>query len=205
MKKTILIGLVLVLVSAGFLSAQARFGLKVAGGLSSYTGSDWNDVTDLSSIVDNKLGFSYGGGVLLNVAFSKMFSIQPEILYSSLTGGRTFPDYDYNYEWRENTLEVPVYLQLGFPVGNGKFLIMGGPDFFYTFGEIKYKDSDGYETSVAASDDMDNLFRIGFAAGIGYEVNNIQFAALYKRALSSQLDSFEIHNQNMTLEIAYLF
>jgi outer membrane protein with beta-barrel domain len=205
MKKSVLLVLLLVFVSIVFLGAQISGGLKIAGGMSSYSGDDWKNVIASNIDLENSLGFSYGGGLFLNIAFTENLSIQPEVLYSSLTGGGRYPAYEYDFEYREHVIEAPVYLQIGLPIGKGKFLIMGGPDFFYTFGDIKLKDSDGSVDSWPASEDYDSLFRMGFAAGIGYTINKIQLAAVYKRALTSVSDTFDLQNQNISFELGLLF
>ncbi|MDC7234441.1 MAG: outer membrane beta-barrel protein [Spirochaetales bacterium] len=204
MKKSSLLLILLIVFSTSALSAQPRLGLKLAGGLSSYTGEDWNNTTDSMTGVENKAGFSFSAGALLFLPVGGFLALQPEVLYSSLTGGR-IDSYSNYIEWREQALEVPVYLLLGLPLNNGRVFVMGGPDMLYSFGNVTFTDVDGNQEKYPVDEDVDNRFRLGYAAGAGFQGQSLQFAVLYKRSLKSQYNDFELYNQNISVELGILF
>ncbi len=198
--------LAILLACAGTVSADAGFGIKGGVGLSSYTGADWSDFV-ASQGANNKMGFSFSAGIFAELYFTQSFGIEADFLYSSLTRG--YKAGDSYVEYRENIFEVPVYLKYAIPVGNGKVVIMGGPDFFYTFGDISMiLDLGVYGSgsdSAPASDLYENLFRIGVAGGIGYETESYRFAGLYKRTLTEAVSDYSRHSQNFALELGYKF
>lgn len=96
-----------------FAMAQTfSFGPKAGINISNYSGGDINS--------DAKVGYHIGG--LLNFGFGEIFSIQPEVLFS--TQGAKVENAGSKTNYKINYLNVPVMLK--FRIANG-FYIEGGP------------------------------------------------------------------------------
>ncbi|WP_066835398.1 porin family protein [Rufibacter ruber] len=162
--------------SISFAQAQngPRVGIKAGVSYSNLSGD-----LDNQDIYDNKFGFT--GGLTANFPLTSdgFLSIQPELLYtqkgyqySDEKFSRAGVDYKYKGDVNFNYLELPVLLR----VNAGGLFFEGGPQLSYLLGvrnntEIqvggnKYEDKD-----VIDKDDLSEL-EIGYAAGIGYQLQN---------------------------------
>ncbi len=104
---------VLMVTLSTFAMAQTfSFGPKAGINISNYSGGDINS--------DAKVGYHIGG--LLNFGFGEIFSIQPEVLFS--TQGAKVENAGSKTNYKINYLNVPVMLK--FRIANG-FYIEGGP------------------------------------------------------------------------------
>ena len=98
---------------AKFTFAQTfSFGPKAGVNVSNYSGGDINS--------DAKLGYHLGG--LLNFGFGEIFSIQPEVLFS--TQGAKVENAGSKKDYKINYLNVPIMLK--FRIASG-FYIEAGP------------------------------------------------------------------------------
>ncbi|MDC7240717.1 MAG: outer membrane beta-barrel protein [Spirochaetales bacterium] len=207
MKKNLLVLLVLI-AGADIVSADVGFGIKNSIGLSSFTGSDWKDVLYWND-ADNKTGISYSAGFFIDFS-GDYFGFQIDILYSSITAGVKAKDSEWSgyewIEWRENLIEVPLYLKLGFPVGQkGKVVFMGGPNILYTIGSITETYDDGYGYVFPWDELYDFPLKFGIAVGIGYENRHFRTALIYKKTITEAVADYNRHNQNFGMEIGYRF
>ena len=150
MKKVIL-SLALVAGIAATANAQARIGLKAGGSLTNLVGSDVSNAS-------NKLGFH--GGLVANLAFSDVLSIQPEVLYSMKgyqDSGNSKNKANLNY------IDVPVMLQYN---ADGLFFEAGPQVGFIA----SAKTTDGTNDN-----DIKGLIRsvdFGYAVGLGYKLES---------------------------------
>ena len=146
MKKVILsLGLLVGIVGAA--SAQARFGLKAGGSLTTLTG----DVEGAK----NKFGFN--GGLVANLPFSDALSIQPEVLYS-MKGAKADEGGDSG-NLNLNYIDIPVLLKYN---ADGLFFEAGPQLGIMTSANVK---------SGGLSGDVKDAFQtvdFGYAVGLGY-------------------------------------
>jgi hypothetical protein len=121
------------------------FGPKAGINVSNYSGGDINS--------DAKVGFHLGG--LLNFGFGEIFSIQPEILFS--TQGAKVESLGSKKDFKINYLNIPVMLK--FRIANG-FYIEAGPQA-------------GFRMSESIPDQTINNFAkmldLSAGAGLGYQ------------------------------------
>ncbi|GAB2552375.1 porin family protein [Rufibacter soli] len=173
MKKIVLF--VAAALSFSFANAQSgpRIGLKAGANYSNLSGAENQD------IYDYKLGFV--GGLTGNFSLSSdgFLSVQPELLFSQR--GYQYNDEKYTINGVEykskgdinyNYLDLPVLLR----INAGGLFFEGGPQVSYLLG-IK----DNTETKIGSRDydtsrrvDKDDLaeLEIGYAAGLGYQMEN---------------------------------
>ena len=71
MRKAVVSGLVMFILSSGCLFAQVSFGIKAGAGMSSYSGSDWEDYLSVNG-TDNRFGFLASAGGFINYKFNKV-------------------------------------------------------------------------------------------------------------------------------------
>ncbi|AKQ47353.1 hypothetical protein TH63_19590 [Rufibacter radiotolerans] len=173
MKKIVLF--VAAALSFSFANAQSgpRIGLKAGANYSNLSGAENQD------IYDYKLGFV--GGLTGNFSLSgdNFLSVQPELLFSQrgyqyrdeeyTIGNTTYKskgDINYNY------LDLPVMLR----INTGGLFFEGGPQVSYLLGikdntETKINNQDYDQSRRVSKDDLAEL-EIGYAAGLGYQMEN---------------------------------
>ncbi|WP_159476814.1 porin family protein [Dyadobacter sp. 3J3] len=120
-------------------------GPKAGVNISNYSGGNINS--------DAKVGYHFGG--LLNFGFGSIFSIQPEVLFS--TQGAKVESAGSKKDFKTNYLNIPVMLK--FRIANG-FYIEGGPQA-------------GFKLSESIPDQTINNFAknldLSVGAGLGYQ------------------------------------
>jgi hypothetical protein len=101
------------------------YGFKAGVGLANLSGSVADAITDLTG-ASKKMKIGFGFGAFLTYAFSPMFAVQPELLYT-MKGAK----YELGAESAKlnfNYLQIPVLLKLTPEVqGNIKPFIFAGP------------------------------------------------------------------------------
>lgn len=110
--KKLLFSALLLSVSTFSFAQSFSFGPKAGVNVSNYSGGDINS--------DAKIGYHIGG--LLNFGFGEIFSIQPEVLFS--TQGAKVENAGTKTNYKINYLNIPVMVK--FRIANG-FYIEGGP------------------------------------------------------------------------------
>lgn len=134
-------------------TAQAqgiKYGVKAGTSLTNFSGSDSDGF---------KAKFGFNGGVLANFAFSDMFSVQPEVLFS-MKGAKS----EANTDERVNLsyIDVPVLVKVA-TGATGLFFELGPQVGFLA--TAKNKDSN-------SSDNVKDYFKtvdFGYAAGLGFQ------------------------------------
>lgn len=140
---------------------QVSFGLKGGGNLYNFNG-------DNAGNYESKIGYNLGG--LVNVAFSKSFSIQPEFVYSFVNIKRSVGSIDAVTSM--SYFDIPLMFQYNNPRG---FYAEAGPQLgFLTSAEVKFKgETENYKeayksTSISVGLGLGYRFAYGVALGIRY-------------------------------------
>lgn len=137
---------VLMVTLSTFAMAQTfSFGPKAGINISNYSGGDINS--------DAKVGYHIGG--LLNFGFGEIFSIQPEVLFS--TQGAKVENAGSKTNYKINYLNVPVMLK--FRIANG-FYIEGGPQAGFRLSE---------NIPDQSINDFAKQLDLSAGAGLGYQ------------------------------------
>jgi hypothetical protein len=197
MKKLILsLGLLASVTSVA--NAQATFGIKAGGSLTTITG----DGTD-----DNKSRIGFHGGLLANLPFGDALAIQPEVLYSmkgaeAEIGGET-------YKASLSYVDIPVMLQynadgLFFEAGPQLGILMSAkrdePQINLTTGTIT-------KAEIDAKDEV-NTIDFGYAVGLGYKLETGPMIGLRYNGGITKLDKEgdgSSRNSAFQLYVGYMF
>jgi opacity protein-like surface antigen len=157
--KKLMIGLVLasiVLLAAYPLLAEGMtFGVKAGANMSTLIGDDVKDVKWKGGAI---------GGVFLTYAFSDIFAVQPEVLFTMKGGKQTFGDTTYTL--KGNYVEIPVLAKVYLPM-EGKFKphIFAGPALGILV-TAKSSADPGIEVDVK---DQTKSTEVGILGGVGLE------------------------------------
>lgn len=140
----------------------------------------------VDEIADNNMKVGLNLGLFAKLPVGTVFSIQPELLYSSKGAKLKYDNFiqgEGEYRFNMNYLELPVLAM--FNIGK-QFNIHAGPYVaLLTSSNIKDMDDDG--TIQGARDlDVDNFnrFDYGLAAGIGVDINGFIAGARYSYGLN---------------------
>lgn len=134
-------------------------------------GANYSNVYDSEGedfVADAKLGFVAGGFVTLPL--TKLFAIQPEILYSQkgFKGTGTLLGSSYSYTRTTDYLDVPIFLQIR-PI---EYLsIMAGPQFSYLLSEKNEFNSAVASDTQEEAFNNDNIRKNTFSVIGGVDVN----------------------------------
>ncbi len=212
MKKVLILTLVALFVLSAASFAQEMVtgltgkGVKVGADLANFTGSDKPDNAKM------KIGFTGGG--FITYAFSDLFALQPELLFT-MKGAKTDAG-GVNYKTNLSYIEIPVLF---------KVLLAGGGNFkpnFYAGPAISFlmsaKATADPEPTGWVSDIKDNYKStdFGLIGGAGADMHmgtgpgKITFDVRYEVGLSS-LDNVDdgvdakINNSAITFMVGYAF
>ncbi|RLJ31360.1 putative outer membrane protein [Chryseobacterium sp. 7] len=194
-----LISLYMVLGTLSFAQSTngPKFGAKAGGSLSSFTGSDYK----------SKLGFY--AGAFVNIPISKIFSIQPEVVYSQ-QGAKAKDKYYFgglavtDIKQTLGYINVPVMVQYN---ATSKFYFEAGTEFGFL---INAKAEENFITTPLSRNNKDSLktFNFGLGIGLGYKFIpnqgvNVRYVAGLTKIVKDDVDSSK--NTNFQLGINYSF
>ncbi len=172
MKKMMIIALLFV--SSATFAQRFQIGAKAGGNLSNYTGGN---------IQSNAL-FGYHFGGFLNFRFGEIFSVQPEVLYSSQ--GAKYDDIGGTSTVKVAYIAIPVMAKLKF----NTIYIEAGPQFSFKTNES------GEVPNLPVNSFAKNL-DLSLGAGIGYHAKSgFGIGARYLAGLSKVGD----FNTNQTMD-----
>jgi hypothetical protein len=185
---TILCALVILIVSVHTINARPPgFGLKGGLNFSNFGGDD-------AGTWDSRTGFSFGG--FLVSSFSDLFSIQPELLYTTKGAKRTST---FGVGDRETStlrfsyLEIPILGKITIPLRNSNFqpLLYAGPYMAIKLSSKMLIESDNQDTESSYDDARATDFGLVFGGGVGFPVreNIIGLEVRYNLGLTSFDDS----------------
>ena len=210
------------LLTFGFANAQdIKFGIKAGANFSTLTGDA------VADDVEMKPGFHAGG--LVEIKFTEMLSLQPEVLFSyqgaktsdredDLAGNISRTESKVNLSY----INVPVMLKF-YPV-NG-FFIQAGPQIGFLVSAKSKNESTftdpgnlttNQSTEVDIKDDLKTV-DVSFNAGLGYDFTpNLFIDARYSFGLTNVYDApdflggfgiteLDAKNSNITVSLGYKF
>ncbi|MEJ8757080.1 porin family protein [Pontibacter sp. H259] len=175
------------------------------------------DDSDLADFWNEEVQMATGlqAGLVTNVKFSDLFSVQPELLYT--VKGYKFESNDRIVTGRYDYLDVPVLAKIS--IGNGPLqgFVTLGPTFSYWMGgENQFETDNGDFTEDINFDDendgVENQFEAGASLGLGLAYNTgvgaLNLDLRYGAGLSSVYDSDDdakLRNESFGITLAYLF
>ena len=185
--KTILIVLFVCMNYSIAVAQNVNFGIKGGLNLASLTG----DVSDLDSRTSIHIG------AMAEIEVSEVFSVQPELLFSS-QGAK---DSEFDEELRLNYLNLPIMAKF-YPTSG--LSIEAGPQVGVLLSA--QSEFDGEEVDVKdAISDLD----LGLNFGLGYKLDNgLNFGMRYNVGVSNVSDEdsdFKVRNGVFQLSVGYFF
>ena len=145
MKKSILVALLLVAISANMQAQSVKFGIKAGLNYANQTGTD---ITVDAKTYQTEAITSYHAGLIAEIGIFERLSIQPELLYS--TQGADYKNAaDEIFTRKVGYLSIPLMVKIGFSKSislelgpQASFLLSGKDDFVA-------KDPNTFDFSVA--------------------------------------------------------
>jgi hypothetical protein len=142
-----------VTVVTGGYAQSFKFGPKVGLNVSNYTGGNIES--------DALVGMHLGG--LLSFGLGNVFSIQPEVLFS--TQGAKIKDNTSKYEFKTNYVSIPVMLKAR--TGFGLYLEAGPQVAFKTSEKIGHQTINDFANNLDLAAGVGLGYEAGFGLGIG--------------------------------------
>lgn len=190
-----LVVVVFMLAGITVMAQKVDFGVKAGLNIANY--SSTNQPSNLSSRL------AYHVGVLAEVTVSTVFSVQPEIVFSSqgVTNSLGKDEATGKYQYLNIPLMAKYYIFKNISVE------MGPQIGFLTAATITAKDAQGKEVDIDVSKAL-NTVDAGINFGLGYKLTNgINFAARYNLGLTniSKARSTSIKQGVIQLSLGYNF
>jgi hypothetical protein len=179
---------------------RVSFGLLVGASAAKVGGSDVSDID-----VGTRNGLV--GGVSLGFRVSKLFSIEPELLYDQKGSKNDLGD-DLQETLKLDYLEMPVLARVDLPVaGIIRPFFVAGPAFGFQL-KCNYGLSDGSSSVSASCEDAlegtkAKSVDVGATAGVGIAMpmgrQSFSLSARYTHGLSDTFDQAHIKNRSLAL------
>lgn len=186
MKKISLIMMLTVLSTVAF-SQSFSFGPKVGLNVSNYTGGDIES--------DALVGYHLGG--ILNFGIGKVFSIQPEVLFS--TQGAKVNNGSIKSEFKTNYVTVPVMFKFR---ANGGFYFEFGPQASFRTGDnIPDQTIDHFAKNL----DLAGAVGLGYQAGFGLGIGARYIAGISKVGDFDQSAAMNPDFRNSVIQLSVFF
>ena len=191
MKKLLLFAALAVFGFTTTYAQNVRFGAKAGANFASLTGDDVDDI-------DGRTSFHVGG--VANIGITELFSVQPELIYSSQ--GASADDSDGDLTLKLDYINIPIMAD--FQLAEG-FSLQGGPQVGFNISS-KF-DFDGDE------EDVENIQTLDFGVGIGAQYvlpMNLFFQARYVIGITNVYEEFEgidteAQNSVVSVSVGYFF
>jgi hypothetical protein len=170
-----------------FAEAQSiRLGLKAGAGLASVRQDPLSK--------DFTYKFKWHGGLMLNMPFSEVFHLQPEVLYAQK--GFEYKNGSTTQVLKSNYIDVPVLAR----INAGALFFEAGPQVSFLLG-ARMNETD-LESATKST-----VF--GYAAGLGYRANHFQYGLRYTTDLSNSYvrllgRATEAKNAAFQLSVGYI-
>jgi len=190
MKKIFLLAALAVFAFTTGYAQDISVGAKVGLNLASVNGDGTDDV-------DGRTAFHVGG--VVNIEFSELFAVQPEIVYSAqgFTQNVSFDDVNIESTVKLDYINVPVLADITIIEG---LSLQGGPQFgINVTSEVEV---DG-ETS-----ELDGVESLDIAAAIGAQLElpmGLFFQVRYVTGLTEIAEGGDFKNSNLSLSAGWFF
>lgn len=185
MKKAILTAMLLIAFGVTGSAQLLNFGIKAGPNFSSFNGGDG---------FDYKSRTSFHAGVVLEIKPLPIFSIQPELLYTSQGADVEGVD-DFNLDY------VAVPIMLKFYLIPNRFSIEAGPQFSFLVDDANEAFND-----AASGDTKSNSFDLAAAGGVSVYITKSLFAqARYTLGLTEPYENSDVKNAVFQLSLGYMF
>lgn len=191
MKKIILFTAIAIFAFTTTSAQGISFGAKAGLNLASVTG-------DGSDEVDGRTAFHVGG--VVNIEFSELFALQPEVLYSAQGFSQNVDLGDlgmYESTVKLDYIIVPVLADITVVEG---LSLQGGPQFgFNITSELEVDGETG---------EIDGVETVDIAAAIGAQFElpiGLFFQARYVTGLTEIVDEGDFKNSNISLSVGWFF
>jgi hypothetical protein len=187
--KKFLLSLGLCALAGSAFAQDIKLGLKVGPTLSTASGKDNGNASYLVGV---------NGGVTANFAFTDMFSVQPELLYS-MKGYK----YDNTTKGKvtHHYVDIPILLRID---ADGPFFEVG-PQFGLLVNATQKPDA----SSAFERTDEYNKTDVGYVAGVGYQADNgLSLGFRYNGGITKLYKAGpvqEIRNSAFMLQLGYRF
>jgi hypothetical protein len=193
MKRIILQVFVIVFCVTSFINAQTQFSAGPTIGLNfaTFNGKDANQYGNLSS----KTGLYIGG--FLNIHFTELFALQPEIAFTmkGSDGTETIYGDNYNITYTENYIEIPILLKFYIPIEGARTikpnLYVGPALAFKVASNVEVSANGNSQTVDISNTTKDFDFGLAFGGGVGFVVGRgmLDLSLRYTLGLTSIDDS----------------
>ncbi|WBA41939.1 porin family protein [Hymenobacter canadensis] len=194
--KRILVALALTFGAVAAQAQDSRIGVKISGGIAKFRG---DDVTNQSNTL------SAGGGLVYNIKLTEMLSVQPELLYT--VKGSRFNSDAFDSKTTLHYVELPVMLRATF----SNVFVEAGPQVGYLVAaKLEVTPNNGGEASEDKSRNNFTNADWGFAAGIGYQLENgLSLTGRYSGSLNPVLPNvastkIKAYNSAFLVQLGFL-
>jgi hypothetical protein len=130
-----------------------------------------------------KVGFD--GGMYVKIPFTRGFSLQPELLYSTKGAQDTYSNFlqgSGQYRFNLGYVEMPVLAVVN--LAKNFNLHLGGYAAYLTNAEVKNVNDDGtIEGATSLNADNFNRWDFGLIGGLGFDIQNVTIGARYNYGL----------------------
>jgi len=201
MRSSIVVLALVLLLSGAALSEGLTLGFMGGLNLANVTGDD---------VENNEIKLCFGGGAFLNIPFSDLFSVQPELLYMMKGvkfGDDTAPDLDFGV--RLSYIDFPVLARVAIPT-NGPITpcFLAGPYVGFNTGAEAYLEDE----VIDIKDDLKSTdFGLVIGAGLDYDLGSgsLILDARYCLGLTSidddSTESQDVKNTVISFMLGYGF
>jgi len=191
MKKLLLMAALAVFGLTTTNAQEVRFGAKAGANFASLNGDDVDDI-------DGRTSFHVGG--VANIGITELFSVQPELIYSSQ--GFSADDTDGDVSVNLDYINVPIMAD--FELAEG-FSLQGGPQIGFNISSKIDFDGD--------KEDIEDIQTIDFGVGIGAQYvlpMNLFFQARYVIGVTNVYEEIEgmdleAKNSVISVSVGYFF
>ena len=206
MKKNLLFSILAVFLSLGVQAQEFGFGAKAGLNFASFSGSDADNFN-----FEGRTGFHLG--LVLELPLAEDFSVQPEVLYSTLGGNTNEFEFEQatDLEFKVDYISIPVMFKYYIIEGLN---IEAGPQFsFNTKSDVT---GDNFENDDVLNEfeDETNSFDFGGAFGVAYNLPYglfaqaryvVGFSKIYSNANVNGDDELDLKNNLFQLSAGLKF
>ncbi len=185
----------------------------------SFSGSDYDDYIDtLDTYYGNASSKAVSGfsvATFFEIAFSDIFSVQPEIQYTVQRGGIGAEKNNgdtVDITDTINTIVIPFLCKFKIPLDKNKMYISIGPNILLIIGNIKSKTTFNLNDKISSSTSNyrpDNPVNLGFTIALGHEIpidtGKIIIDLRYSKSITDYINKNDTRTNILGLNLGYGF